>query len=289
MRALRRVRGVVATRRGATQFIVQFLVSFGLVSAVIQFLDLTFSSLIPAPAPAVVITAVTCVLWGAFRALPPRRVQRLFKHPEALVTVAVGDLFEQNTPAVIGFSDTFDTELSPDGVISPESLQGQYLARRYAGSVIRLDADLSAALTNVRVAAIEARQYKPVGKLDRYPIGTVAVLGSGIGRTYALAYSRMSNDLVARASTEDIWVSLGELWATVRGRGELMPLSMGIIGSGLARLGVLDRQSLIKLILLSYVAASRHAAVSRELRIVVAPQDFEAIDMLEIAAFIRAI
>jgi hypothetical protein len=61
------------------------------------------------------------------------------------------------------------------------------------------------------------------------------------------------------------------------------------MGSELARIHCVDRDSLIRLILLSFVARSREALLCKELVVVVHPSDATKINMLEIAAFMRTL
>jgi hypothetical protein len=51
----------------------------------------------------------------------------------------------------------------------------------------------------------------------------------------------------------------------------------------------LDRQRLLKMILLSFIARSRESPVCRELRIVIHPADLSGIDMLDAATFLRSL
>ena len=78
------------------------------------------------------------------------------------------------------------------------------------------------------------RACKRRGKLIRYPVGTVAVLRAGDEQVYAVAYSRMGNDLVARSSEHDLAVSLERLWDAVYLHGQLQPLAVPLIGAGLS-------------------------------------------------------
>jgi hypothetical protein len=64
---------------------------------------------------------------------------------------------------------------------------------------------------------------------------------------------------------------------------------MPLVGSGLSRLDHLDQDSLLRLILMSFVARSREGAVCRELRVVLRPADLERINMREMAAFLSAL
>jgi len=64
---------------------------------------------------------------------------------------------------------------------------------------------------------------------------------------------------------------------------------MPIIGSELARINCLDRESLLRMILLSFAARSREDPVCRKLVVVVHPKDYDRINMLEIEAFLRTL
>ena len=66
-------------------------------------------------------------------------------------------------------------------------------------------------------------------------------------------------------------------------------VAMPVIGSGLARIDSMDHASLIKLILLSFVTKSRRSVICKELTIVVVPEDYVRVDMLELAMFLRTL
>jgi hypothetical protein len=221
-----------------------------------------------------------CLLAGLWYAWPPRTVAWRSRHPEFAVRIVVGDLFAQeDAELVVGFTDTFDTSVAGDRIIARESVQGQLLARRYGDDQARLDDDLERALATVPVVAVEQRSVKRLGKLTRYPMGTVAVLGSPGRRLYLVAYSRMGNDLVPRSSVGDLWHSLVRLWDAVYEHGQRRPVAMPVVGSGLARIDQLGSEALARLILLSFVARSRETPICRELRIVVHPSDAARFDL----------
>lgn len=215
---------------------------------------------------------------------------RTSQNPGMTITLKVGNLFHQPNQLVVGFSDTFDTDTTNDKIISSRSLQGQLLVSRYSNDVHRLDSELSRALASVKPAFTEDRTAKPAGKLDRYELGTVAVLGqSETDRVYAVAYSRMSNDLVAKSSVHDLWLALGSLWDAVYIHGQRRPVSMPLLGSGLARINCLDSESLLKMELLSFVSRSQEELICKELNIVIYESDAEQVNMLEMAAFLKTL
>ncbi|WP_143073642.1 macro domain-containing protein [Actinokineospora terrae] len=239
------------------------------------------------------ITAVGIALVAAVFASARRtgqgEVGRQFHTPSIRIRVVVGDLLEQPCQIAVGFSDTFDTDTTGNQVINATSLQGQFLDRRYAGNRHRLDDDLAAALAATAVDRTEQRSDKVLGKLARYPLGTVAVLGSGGSRVYCLAYTTMSNTLVARSTLDSLWTALGLLWDAVAESGQLAPLAVPLIGADLARVDVLDRQHLLQLIAISFLARSRRSRFCRELVLVVHPKDAAEVDMAVIAAFLHGL
>ena len=97
----------------------------------------------------------------------------------------------------------------------------------------------------------------------------------------------MGNDLVARSTVDTLWASLGELWAALTEHGQRAAVAMPVVGSELARIDLLDRESLIKLILLSYIARSRAGLFSKSLAIVVHPADAAEIDFGQVREFLR--
>lgn len=204
------------------------------------------------------------------------------------ISVRRGDLFQQDGQLVVGFTDTFDTNTENDLIINSGSVQGQLLQRVFNGDIEVLDQALDSTLQPLRSEEI-ARSAKAHGKLRRYPIGTTGVISAGSRRVYCVAYSRMGNDLVAKSSMDDLWHSLGALWDEVYRRGQHERVVLPIIGSELARIQCVDRESLIRTILLSFVARSREQLLCKELVVVIHPSDATKVNMLEVAAFMRAL
>jgi transcriptional regulator with XRE-family HTH domain len=216
-------------------------------------------------------------------------IHQQLSSPDIALKIVEGDLFDQDTHLAVGFSDTFDTSIVDDRIIHSSSVQGQLLRRVYHDDQDRLDEQLAAALTGVSPVLVEPRRDKPYGKLARYPLGTVAVLGEPRRLIFAIAYARMGNDLVARAPVEDLWHCYTRLWETVYGRGQRGALSVPLMGSGLARIDTLDRGNLLRLILLSFVAFSRLRLICHELRIVISPGDAQRVDLAALRDFIQTL
>ncbi|MEV0475049.1 macro domain-containing protein [Streptomyces prunicolor] len=229
------------------------------------------------------------ILFGLIRAWPQRVASRDFDSPDIKVRVIVGDLFEQQTHLVIGFNDLFDTDTTNNVVINQASVQGQFQDKIYGNDLVRLDSELTTALASQLVTEAEDVSVKSVGKRDRYPIGTVAVLGDPARHFFCVAYSKMGNNLIASSDVDFLWQSLGAVWDAVYVRGQRKEVSIPIVGSELARVACLNRESLLKMILLSFVARSRQSVVCKQLTIVIHPKDYYHINMLEVEAFLRTL
>ncbi|MGH7930485.1 MAG: macro domain-containing protein, partial [Candidatus Binatia bacterium] len=212
--------------------------AFGLISASIQFWSAVWAPEdgIPYPWWAVLTVVAASLAFGLVRAWPRQQVRREFGRPDIVVEVRVGDLFDQDGHLVVGFSDTFDTDIESNVIINAKSVQGQLLSRVYGGDRERLDAELKDVLTNEPVAIVEPPGAKRDGKTHRYPIGTVAVLGSPSRRIFAVAYSKMGNDLIARSSVDHLWHSLNQVWESIYLHGQRERIAIPLIGAEFARI-----------------------------------------------------
>jgi len=274
--------------RGPRLFVASALTAFGAVSALVQFVGQLFPGTLAEPVAITTASLTTCVGYAVVKARPLRQLRYSYRLPQTLITIVSGDLLEQPCQMAVGFSDTFDTQLE-GGVISAGSLQGQLLLRRYGGNLSRLDADLEAALVSAKPIACEDREDKPLGKLNRYKIGTVAVLDTLPHQVFAVAYSRIGNDGVATSSVEALWFSLNRLWDAVFQRGQQEPVAIPLVGGGLSRIDSLDPESTLRLVLLSFVTRSRDRRVCSELQVVLRPSVFEQVDLREIRAFLTSL
>ncbi|MEU6771093.1 macro domain-containing protein [Streptomyces sp. NPDC046759] len=270
-------------------FLGNVLAAFGGMSAVVQFVGQLFPQVLSRPGPVLAGSVALCLTWGLARARPQAAVRQEFTRPHMTVVVEEGDLFDQPGHLVVGFTDTFDTRVDDGVVINDDSVQGQLLARRYAGDATLLDAELAASLDGCAPVTRESAQDKPRGKRARYPVGTVAVLGARPQLVFAVAYSRMGNDCVASSGVRELWLGLDRLWEAVHRHGQLERVTMPLTGAGLARLHDLDEDSLLRLILLSFVAHSWERMVCRELHVVVRPGELRRIDLPETGAFLAGL
>ncbi|MET8048769.1 macro domain-containing protein [Streptosporangium sp. NPDC005286] len=264
-----------------------FLLLLGIFAGIAGLLDALFPDIFEAQGWAYLtfIFGISA-LGSSVRVWPRSTYQKHFPVPGTTVTLVVGDLFEQEGHLVIGMNDIFDTEIP--AIIKPGSIQGQLLLREYQNDLVRLNKDLEKALQGMPVLTIEPRQGKPVGKRRRYEMGTVAVIGDSGRRYFCSAYARMDNSGVVQASVEGLWLSLSKLWIVVRDVAQQDIVSIPVVGSGLARIsGRLSHVDLVRLIILSFLAASRERIVTKELRIILYPADLTDVEFRSITDVLR--
>lgn len=215
---------------------------------------------------------------------PRLSVSRSLSSPNTTIEIKIGDLFNEPGHLVIGTNDVFDTELGE--VIKPSSVQGQLLTQVYQSDQRRLDDEIDIALEPLK-ANKKREPNKKKGKIWRYPIGTTLVLGSPDRRFFLNAYGCMGNDLRVKSTADDIWHSLSSLWEQVRLKGHGLEVAIPVIGSDLARTN-LPRMTLTKLIVLSFIAASKKDFVTKKLTVVIYPKDLDSVDLYALEDFLES-
>ncbi|MFE1909445.1 macro domain-containing protein [Streptomyces gardneri] len=282
-------REALLTRQGLGEISAASLASFGLLSAVFQIALAVWPTLARHDVWILTGLAGSCLVAGIIHTWPKLETNHRYRHPDFTIQVKCGDVLDEEGNLIVGFTDTFDTEMHDDVVISHQSVQGQFQERYYGGDVSCLDSDINEKLQNTPVLCSEIAVDKTRGKLERYPIGTTVTLTKNGRRIYLVAYGYMRNDLRVSCSVDALWQGLTSAWDAVRTSGSLEPVAIPVIGSDLARIGSLDRASLIKMIALSFAASSRQDVVSRRLTIVVHPKDRHGVNMVDVEKFLKSL
>lgn len=141
--------------------------------------------------------------------------------------VKIGDIFKERGDVVISTNTTFDTDIS-SGLISPESLQGQFALKLFNGNTAQIDQQLDAALKDVKFVA---RDDAP-GKKKEYPIGTVAKVVVAGNIFYFVAMARLNEHGTASSTLRNIEDALSSLWRFVADQGELRTVVIPLMGTG---------------------------------------------------------
>lgn len=272
------------TRRFWLSFAIQAFSAVGFMAVLIELYDVFQPNAISesdAPTPLAIL--MLAIGYAGLRSWP-RPVEQEYSRPNTTIRIVVGDLFDQDSNLVIGMSNTFDTAVPH--VISKSSVQGQFLERVYSSDTAALDAALGESLANVT----RTGSLKKQGKVDAYPLGTVAVIRQNRRQYFCAAYTEMNERNEAHGTVAGVWRCLENLWDEVRARSNGDPVAMPVIGGGQARLSqILPAQDSIRFIALSFMLASRDRRVCERLDIVVREEDVRTLDMLELQAFLTSL
>ncbi|MCE4279632.1 DUF6430 domain-containing protein [Xanthomonas hortorum pv. vitians] len=230
-----------------------------------------------------VLAVVSSVIIG-FILTWPRPIECDYSSPETKIKIKKGDIFDQEDHLVIGVCNTFDTKI-PE-IIEKKSLLGQAIERLYGADYERLDEDLNKALES----KVPINPLVKAGKTVRYEIGTVAVVKNQARKLFFSAYAEMDANNSASSEIESLTKSLFDLWSEVIASGNCQPISITPWGGGPSRISnILPAQDSIRLIILSFMFASRKKKVSDQLTIVVPPKVFKKLDRLELQAFLSSL
>jgi hypothetical protein len=200
---------------------------------------------------------------------PVRRIK--YKHPtqDLTIEVRIGDLFSIPGQKIISTNTTFDTDVA-NGIISLNSLQGQFTQRYFQGELARLDAELDKQLQNVPHETVE----KEAGKTHRYPFGTTVKIKLIDQYFYWVAMADLNASNTAVTKFKYVKQALEGLWDYVINKGEKLDTVIPVMGSGLGRLSMKSK-NLIAAIAESFITASEDQIFSNKLTIVVHPGDVE--------------
>ena len=144
------------------------------------------------------------------------------------IEIRVDDIFSLTGAFIISTNTTFDTDMSK-GLISEESLQGQFTKKYYDGEEY-LDLDLGNVLKDQECIVDENKPKKQ----KRYAIGTVVKVFPKKQLVYLVAIADLNQHGVASSSLDNVRESLRKLWSYIANQGGFDRLVMPILGTGRA-------------------------------------------------------
>ena len=210
--------------------------------------------------------------YGIWKSWPVSIVRHQIRDSDVHISIRIGNIFEQEGALIIGTNSTFDTTLD-DGVISPDSIQGQFTRKYFAGNVAQLDRQLDEGLSSIEALAHRNTREKPFGKRTVYPMGTVVPVHAGNRKAYFYAMAHLNAHKSAHVEPEEFLDALPRLWQGIRDRGDMEDnLLCPLLGAKHGRLKT-RRVALIAEIVRSFVVASRNGPLVDNITIVVSRRD----------------
>lgn len=197
--------------------------------------------------------------------------------------VLIGDLLNSSaTNIVISTNTTFDTDIA-SGLISQNSLQGQFTNKFFAGNTLELDKQIATSLNEIEYQDHPAGK----GKKRRYPVGTVAKISTHGKTFYLSAMAELNSEGTAKSTPRMIDEALESLWEYIANKGELGDVAIGLIGTGRGRVNI-PRKKMVEEIAQSFSHASQDKVFSNKLTIVVYPSDAErfGVNLFEIRDYL---
>lgn len=195
------------------------------------------------------------------------------KRSNISIEIMFGDIFTLDGVTAIPVGEYFESEFGLP--VSPNSLHGIFITRCFGGHPQAFDDQLTKHLADIR----PTHAQKEVGKSDRYPIGTTALLESAGKRYLAFALTRSDTKTCkAFADVPLMFEALAGLWKSARTHLNGDALNLPLVGSGSSGIG-LPTVDLLHLLLLSFIDESRRQVITLKLRIVLTRDRLNEVDL----------
>jgi hypothetical protein len=220
------------------------------------------------------------VLWSLKKVLKPTEISIRLATIDTTIDVVFGDIFQEEGMCAIPMTVYFESQAGKP--VSANSLHGQFLLRYFGGGVATFDQQIQAQLAGVSAVSVPT---KKVGKTNKYPIGTTAVI-SVVGRKF-LPFALAEADPVeckADANVSMLWEALENLWKRARNELGGETLNLPLVGSGLSNIG-LPARDLLNLIVLSAITATKEKKITRRIRVVLHRDRYEEFDLRDVKQY----
>lgn len=192
-----------------------------------------------------------------------KRVEIINHGFDTKIFVEFTDLFEQEGWKAVGVNDFFDSIVDED-LVSSKSLHGHILKTYWPNNREDWQKQINASLKNIEAT----KERRPKGNSRRYSIGTTgsATVDGNKFLFVALGRSDSSNN-VTTASAETLICAVRGMLAKARAVCSFEPLSIPLMGSGLARVGI-KTSVLVDLILAAVLEETMQGKVTGTICIV---------------------
>lgn len=216
--------------------------------------------------PVLLLSGVLSVI---FSRRPLRRITYKYPGQDLTIEVCIGNIFDIPGQKIISTNTTFDTDTS-NGIISLNSLQGQFTEKYFPGELQKLDGELDRGLIDI---PSKPGKKKP-GKNRSFDFGTTVKIKLLDQYFYWFAMADLNSSNTAITTLRNVNASLEGLWSFISTKGEKLDTVIPLIGTGLGRLTT-SRKKIIAIIAQSFISASEDQIFANKLTIVVHPSDIE--------------
>jgi len=175
---------------------------------------------------------------------------------DSCVEVKIGDIFDEEGAVMISTNTLFESDVA-GGKIAPTSLQGQFTGRYFTGN------------QNELISSINS-QFG--GRKPPFKMGTTFPVTTHGKTFYFTAMAKLNESGNAYTTQSDLKEALIGLWEHVKNTGELQRLTVPLIGTGRGRVS-LTRRKIIRLIVESFVEASKNGPITDHLIVIIRPED----------------
>jgi hypothetical protein len=265
---------ILGIKRDTKKFLLTLLVSIPAVWGTTKpFIDMTGFDPKSKVFISVIIAAI--VILAIVRIYPKQKVSFKLKGTNTKVIIEFGDIWKERHNVVVAANEYFDSAIGK--CVSPKSLHGQFISNILGGKQSVFDDEINKSLRDVDYQIEE----RVIGKSFRYEIGTVGLVTFSDVKYLILAMSKSNDKYEAYTTPSSFLTALAGLWGKARSECNGFSLSLPLIGSGLGRLG-LPEMSIIELILISALSATRESEITSEIRLILHASNFEDIDLRQI-------
>lgn len=183
------------------------------------------------------------------------------------IMVKFGDLFEQDGWKAVGANDFFDSHVDEE-LVSSQSLHGRVINKYWLEDRTGWQKQINTSLKSVKAETVS----RPKGNERRYPIGTTASATVGNQKFLFVALGKTNiGDNVTSANGEMLISATRGMLVKARATCSYEPLSIPLMGSGLARVGI-KNSVILDLIITAILEESRNGRITGEITVIVSPE-----------------
>ena len=169
------------------------------------------------------------------------------------ITLKMGNIFNTNGNVIVPVNTNFDTSIH-DGLVNEHSMQGQFQNKYFRNNVTGLDLQIAKALNTTPYTD---STDKTIGKTKLYPIGTACKINTGTRSAYFFAAADISDDGRLNINSSEIHHALISLWESINNGRVGETILIPLIWTGSPEISGVNRDSIIKEILYSFVLFSK--------------------------------